>query len=162
VAKARKIRGLGPDVPFGEAAGLTVATRADEVFAHADRVLDTSDIERVHDMRVATRRLRAVLEIYAPCFPRRRHEVVLSEVKRLADALGERRDPDVHIDAMERFAESFAVADRAGIAALTATLREQQSAGNDVVAKALERADKIHLYARLLAMARVAQGSATA
>ena len=40
---------------------------------HADGVLDTSDIERVHDMRVATRRLRAVLEVYAPCFPRKRH-----------------------------------------------------------------------------------------
>ena len=29
-------------------------------------VLDTSDIERVHDMRVATRRLRAALEVFAP------------------------------------------------------------------------------------------------
>ena len=33
-------------------------------------VLDVGDIERVHDMRVATRRLRAALEIFGPCFPR--------------------------------------------------------------------------------------------
>src|SRR5262249_6239636 len=115
VAKARKIRGLEYDMPFAEAAGLTIATRAGEVFAYADGVLDTADIERVHDMRVATRRLRAVLEIYAPCFPRRRYEAVLGEVKQLADALGERRDPDVHIDAMTHFAEGFAAADRAGV-----------------------------------------------
>ena len=37
--------------------------------SHADGVLDTEDIERVHDMRVASRRLRAVLEIFAACFP---------------------------------------------------------------------------------------------
>ena len=51
----------------------TVAVRAQELFEHADGVLDTADIERVHDMRVATRRLRAVLEIFAPCFPRKEH-----------------------------------------------------------------------------------------
>jgi len=162
VAKARKIRGLEYDMPFAEAAGLTIATRADEVFAYADGVLDTADIERVHDMRVATRRLRAVLEIYAPCFPRRRYEAVLGEVKQLADALGERRDPDVHIDAMTRFAEGFAAADRAGVAAFTQTLRRQQSDGNDAVAAALAHADKIHLHARLLAMARAAEESVAA
>jgi CHAD domain-containing protein len=162
VAKARKIRGLEPDMPFAEAAGLTIALRADEVFVHADGVLDTADIERVHDMRVATRRLRAVLEIYEPCFPRRRYEAVLAEVKQLADALGERRDPDVHIDAMTRFAAGFATADRAGVAAFTATLREQQSAGNDAVAAALARAEKNHLHARLLAMARTAEDSVAA
>ena len=47
------------------------------------------------------RRLRAVLEIFAPCFRNKRVPGgVLRDVKRLADALGERRDPDVHIDAL--------------------------------------------------------------
>ena len=51
-------------------------------------------------MRVATRRLRAVLEIYAPCFPRDEFSVVLRDVKALADALGARRDPDVQLAAL--------------------------------------------------------------
>ena len=50
-------------------------------------------------MRVASRRLRAVLEIYEPCFPRKALHDVLADVKALADALGERRDPDVHLAA---------------------------------------------------------------
>ena len=54
-----------------DAAAKVVAVRAQELVDHADNVLDTTDIERVHDMRVATRRLRAVLEIFAPCFPKR-------------------------------------------------------------------------------------------
>ena len=52
-------------------------------------------------MRVATRRLRAALEIFEPCFPRKRHRKALKKVKALADALGERRDADVEIALLE-------------------------------------------------------------
>src|SRR3954471_18546124 len=95
MAKARDIDGLHAHLPFAQAAAATVAVRADELFEHSENVLDTSDIERVHDMRVASRRLRAVLEIYAPCFPPEQFKPLLKEVKALADALGARRDPDV-------------------------------------------------------------------
>ena len=99
------IRGLGPDTRFGDAAAAAVEVRAREVFEHADGVLDTGDIERVHDMRVATRRLRAALEVFAACFPKKEHEAALKQVKDLADALGERRDPDVAIEALEALAK---------------------------------------------------------
>ena len=64
-------------------------------------MLDLDDVERVHDMRVATRRLRAALEVFEPCFPRKRHRKALKKVKALADALGERRDRDVEIELLE-------------------------------------------------------------
>src|SRR3954471_13265218 len=105
MAKAAEIP-LDPSEPFADAARRVVPVRGRELAEHSENVLDTSDIERVHDMRVATRRLRAVLEIFAPCFPKRAHREVLDDVKTLADALGERRDPDVHIAALEEFAES--------------------------------------------------------
>ena len=79
-----------------------IEVRADEVFEHSGGVLDIDDIERVHDMRVATRRLRAALEIFEPCFPRKRYRQALKRVKALADALGERRDRDVAIEFLER------------------------------------------------------------
>src|SRR3954453_5835594 len=108
--------------PYARAAARIVRVRADELFRHADGVLDTSDIERVHDMRVASRRLRAVLEIFAACFPKGEYDSVLRDVKRLADALGERRDPDVHIAAMEAFAADLPAGHRPGIARLTEDL----------------------------------------
>ncbi len=52
---------------------MAVDVRAEEVFEHAEGVLDMTDIERVHDMRVATRRLRAVMEIFEPAFPKQQH-----------------------------------------------------------------------------------------
>src|SRR3954453_4577053 len=98
MAKARDIPGLHASMPFAEAAAATVAVRAEELFEKAEAVLDTSDIERVHDMRVATRRLRAVLEIYGPCFPRAEYKALLGEVKAPADAAAPRRAPDVLLD----------------------------------------------------------------
>ena len=70
----------------------------------AEGVLDTADIERVHDMRVATRRLRAAMEVFAACFPAKEHSEAAQGGQALADALGERRDPDVAIEELEAIA----------------------------------------------------------
>ncbi len=71
MAKARPIPGLHEDDPYALAAARVVVVRADELVEHSANVLDTADIERVHDMRVATRRLRAALEVFEPCFPKK-------------------------------------------------------------------------------------------
>jgi len=157
MAKAREIPGLEPDMPYALAAARTVEVRAAEVFEHEGDVLDVADIERVHDMRVATRRLRAVLEIYEPCFPRADVKAVLADVKRLADALGERRDPDVQIAALERFEEAVARADAPGVEAFAGRLREEQSAGNTVLAAALADAEAADLRGRLERLAAAAE-----
>jgi CHAD domain-containing protein len=130
MAKARPIEGLGPDEPYAAAAAKVIAVRAREVADHARDVLDLSDIERVHDMRVATRRLRAALEIFAPCLPEEQHEAALGEVKAVADALGERRDADVTIAALERFADGLAAPDRPGVASLVEKIRMEQAQAN--------------------------------
>jgi CHAD domain-containing protein len=133
VARARAIAGLDADRPYAEAAAKIVAVRADEVAEHAARVLDVTDIEGVHDMRVATRRLRAALEMFEPCFPATDFRAVLAEVKSLADALGERRDRDVTIAALEHFSARVTSADRPGISSLVQRLRDEQAVANDAL-----------------------------
>jgi CHAD domain-containing protein len=151
VAKAREVP-IAPDEAFREAAGRVVAVRAAELFEHATGVLDTDDIERVHDMRVATRRLRAVLEIFAPCFPRRAFLDVLRDVKALADALGERRDPDVHLETLTKLESRVPADQRAGIQHLAQLQRTKQEAGNDVLAAALQDMTDSDLQGRLQAL----------
>jgi len=148
---------LDPEEPFARAAARVVRVRTEELFAHSEGVLDTDDIERVHDMRVATRRLRAALEIFRPCFPAIEFRAALRDVKSLADALGERRDPDVHIAAMEAFATAVAAPQRAGVRALLDRLRERQVVGNAAVAEALDHAARSDLRGRLLALAGSAE-----
>src|SRR5918992_6005562 len=107
-------------------------------------------------MRVASRRLRAVLEIFAPCFPASEFKGVLKDVKQLADALGERRDPDVHIDALKTFSKSLTPANRHGVKRLTEELEERQARGNEVLAAELERIEQRGLHGRLQALADAA------
>jgi CHAD domain-containing protein len=152
MAKAAEID-ITPELPFAEAASRIVAVRAQELFDAQEGVLDTQDIERVHAMRVASRRLRAVLEIFAVCFPPDEHRAVLTEVKALADALGTRRDPDVQLDAVARLADAMGDAERPGLEVFADRLRAEQAAGNEVLAAALERADAVDLRGRLLELA---------
>jgi CHAD domain-containing protein len=137
---------------YTDAAVATVSVRVREMFDHVDGVLDMEDVERVHDMRVATRRLRAVLEIYAPCFPRKQLRGLLREVKDLADALGERRDPDVQLAALDTIALSVKAADFAGVALYAEAVRSRQWQGNAVLETALAHMRQSDLRGRLDAL----------
>jgi CHAD domain-containing protein len=130
VAKAKAIPDLSADDAYGEAAVRIVALRGEELTEQARGVLDTGDIDRVHDMRVATRRLRAALEVFEPCFPGKPYKQALREVKRLADALGERRDRDVAIAALSGFNDQMHAPDRKGVASLIEALRDEQAQAN--------------------------------
>lgn len=158
MAKADEIPDLRPDIPYGSAAARVVEVRAGALLGHAAGVLDTSDIERVHDMRVATRRLRAALEVFRPCFPKDEFKPVLREVKALADALGERRDRDVTIAALEQFGESLAAPDRPGVASLVEKLEGEQAEANEGLAPFVERARLDALRDRLGRLAAAAGG----
>ncbi len=83
---------------------------------------------------------------------------VLTEVKELADALGERRDPDVELLALEQFAASVGPDERIGVELFIERTRAEQSDGNATLAAALERADASDLRTRLGALADLARG----
>ncbi len=153
MAKARDIPGLDAAMPFAEAAAATVRVRAEELFEQSENVLDMTDIERVHDMRVASRRLRAVLEIYAPCFPKEQFKPLLREVKDLADALGARRDPDVLLDRLREIEDDLPRTDARGVEVFAQPVHDEQRRGNEVLAAALGHAEATDLRGRLLALA---------
>ena len=154
MAKARPVE-LNAEMTFAQAAAVTIATRTHELFHSADRVLDTEDIERVHDMRVASRRLRAALEVFAPCFDAGEHRDLLREVKHLADALGKRRDPDVQIEGLQRLRHDLPPENHPGIDLLIARAREQQHEGNTALREALEAVLTHDLRGRLEELARL-------
>jgi CHAD domain-containing protein len=153
MAKARDIPGLDGRTSFRAVAREAVAVRAGEVFEHAAGVLDTDDVERVHDMRVATRRLRAVLEVFAPAFDRAEHKAALADVKALADALGARRDPDVELVALAELEEALPAADRPGVEAFADRVRREQQDGNATLAAALKAIEADDLEGRLRRLA---------
>jgi CHAD domain-containing protein len=156
VASARKVE-LDCEASFGVAARRVVKVRAKEVFKQADGVLDLGEVERVHDMRVATRRLRAALEVFEECFPRKRHRKALKKVKALADALGERRDADVEIDFLEGLIGEVAAADQQALEALIEALRARQRQANEDLAAFVTAKRLKKLRRRLARLAKAAK-----
>ena len=103
MAKAKEIEGL--DCGAGAARGmrLVLLARLGEVCEHRAAALDWRGEDGVHDMRVASRRLRSVLRDFRTHLRGgKRLEEARAELKRLADALGAVRDEDVAIRALEK------------------------------------------------------------
>ena len=158
MAKAQPIPDLSAADSYGEAAAKVISVRAAELTEQAQGVLDTGDIERVHDMRVATRRLRAALEVFEPCFPGKPHREALRQVKQLADGLGERRDRDVAIAALTSFNEQMHVPDRKGVASLVDRLRDEQAQANLDLAPQVEQSRLTELARSLDELVESASG----
>lgn len=95
MAPARPVPDLQCEESFRSAACKTLWTRFEELMSFRAAALAGIDPEGVHDMRVASRRLRAAIELYRDVFPTRGLKPLLREVKQIADTLGSVRDLDV-------------------------------------------------------------------
>jgi hypothetical protein len=98
--KARNVKALDPAGPLADNAERIVATRLDELCSFVPRVLDAAEVEALHDMRIAAKRLRYVLEVTGPCFGPYAAEAG-DRVKELQDILGEIHDCDVLVPRLD-------------------------------------------------------------
>jgi CHAD domain-containing protein len=71
--------------------------------AEIEGVRQSKDIEYIHRMRVASRRLRSALGIFPGCLPATKKENWIKEIQSITRALGSARDLDVQIDVVETF-----------------------------------------------------------
>ena len=92
--KSRKVKRLDPEGALGDELQRIVATRLDELFGFMPRAADPDEVVALHDMRIAAKRLRYILEIGESCFGPYAADAV-KRSKRLQDLLGEIHDCDV-------------------------------------------------------------------
>lgn len=115
MAKPRPIPELDPDRRIRPNARRILAVRIDEVWAYAPFVTHPGHVRELHDMRIACKRLRYLLEIFEVAFPTDLGPFI-DQVKDLQDLLGEIHDRDVQVpmlhDHLERLAERDAEAAR--------------------------------------------------
>lgn len=92
--KAREVEGLDPATPLRPNAARIVRIRLEELLFLAPAAHDPSASKAQHDMRIAAKRLRYVLEIVGPCFGAEAKDA-RDAAKRLQGVLGEIHDCDV-------------------------------------------------------------------
>lgn len=114
--KARKVKKLDPAGPLAENAARIVRVRLDELRSFAPAALHADCVTELHDMRIAAKRLRYILEATEFCFgaagPRARRRA-----KDLQDILGELHDCDVMVPRVARHVDELRSADAAAVRA---------------------------------------------
>lgn len=99
--KARKVKKLDPDGPFGKQMRRIVRVRAKELHSFVPHALDPAEREALHDMRIAAKRLRYVFELAEPCFGKPA-KTRARRARALQDAIGEIHDCDELLPLAER------------------------------------------------------------
>lgn len=102
MARADEIAGIDCDGPVVDAVSLVLGSRIEEMCLLRERALDFSDPEGVHDIRVASRRVRSALRDFAPYLHKAKLSASVRQLKQIADKLGVVRDYDVAIIALEK------------------------------------------------------------
>ena len=88
-----------------------VATRLDELCSFVPRALDPARMKALHDMRIAAKRLRYILEVGAePCFGPYA-ATAIKRTKDLQDLLGELHDCDVQLPRVRALQDELRAAD---------------------------------------------------
>lgn len=109
--KARRVKGVDPSAAMADGLELVVRTRLDELFTLAPAAQDPADARALHDLRIAAKRLRYVLEVAAkPCFGPYAAEAT-ARAKALQSLLGELHDCDVALPRVRALQAQLRAAD---------------------------------------------------
>jgi CHAD domain-containing protein len=138
VAKAAKVSGIDGSTAYKQAMGRIIEARFDEMMVHRSGTILGRDPEALHDMRVASRRLRAAMDVAVDCFPKK-YAYYHRTVKELTDVLGGVRDYDVMREALIEYRQSRPEPERATINRLLQSQRIERDAARVALIAFFER-----------------------
>ena len=156
MAKALTVKDIAPEKSLEECARRIITTRLHEMMSFKEGAIEGTDIEYVHDMRVASRRLRAAMRNFADCFTRkkkfRRH---LKRVERITSRLGDVRDLDVLIDRFQKDLKMMPEDAQSGVQNLVRHLQREREARRVPMFRLFEELDKSNFERKFLKFFKV-------
>jgi CHAD domain-containing protein len=118
------------------------------------------DIEELHDMRVASRRLRAAVSLFRDHLPAEA-ERLRAELAWIGQTIGAVRDLDVQLVQIDEWTAILPEADRGALARLRDVLVEERAVAREDMLRALDSARYGRFVRRFGAMLRTRTGSRT-
>ena len=116
MAKALPLYAVNPRESLRSNAPLMLHTRLEELYQFSPYISDPTNVEELHNMRIAAKRLRYTMEIFQPCFPGKDFSKLYDQVKSVQEQIGEIHDRDVRGPLLQAFL-SARVGDRPEIRA---------------------------------------------
>lgn len=130
-----KTPGVEPDDILPEAGRKVLRYHFAQMLLHEAGTRLGEDIEELHDMRVATRRMRAAFEVFEGAFTQKATKPLLKGLRNTGRKLGKVRDLDVFIEKAQHYRESLPEEKRAGLQPLLQSWDEQRQAAQlDLIA----------------------------
>jgi hypothetical protein len=114
--KAKRVKKLDPAASLAENAARIVLVRVGELRSFAPRALEPRRAKAQHDMRIAAKRLRYILEATELCFGKA-GSIARRQARDLQGVLGELHDCDVMLPRVERHVTALREADAEAIRA---------------------------------------------
>ncbi len=137
------------DEEFVQSGRHLLQDRAKKMLAWRADVLKHEDIEAVHKMRVASRRLRAVLDAYESICNPKQFKKVYRHIKDIADMLGVARDTDVMIEHLREQLEDSADIEKISIQWLIKRLEDYRIQHQTKLETSLQKLDEDALLRRI-------------
>ncbi len=132
-AGGRKHAPIRPDDPMSEAGRKTLRLHFERILAHEPGTRLGTDIEELHDMRVATRRMRAAFGIFEPYFDPAAIKPFLQGLRRTGRALGPVRDLDVFEENARRYLRTLPAGEAGALGGLLAAWQAEREQARTVM-----------------------------
>jgi CHAD domain-containing protein/uncharacterized protein YjbK len=110
--------GLEPTDSLAEAGRKVLRFYFAQMLEHEPGTRAGEDIEALHDMRVASRRMRAGLRVFGPAFTRKSLKRLRAGLKATGQALGPVRDLDVFMAKLQEYQQSLPEQEQPGLTIL--------------------------------------------
>jgi CHAD domain-containing protein len=123
--------GIEPDDPMSEAGRKTLRFHFRRMLYNEPGTRLGEDIEALHDMRVATRRMRAAFRVFDHYYKPKAVAPYIKGLKRTGRALGAVRDLDVFRAKIQAYLETLPAADRDSLDDLLVALEVQREAARE-------------------------------
>ena len=101
------LQAVNPGGSLADNAPVMLLTRLEELYRWAPFIADPTKVDELHAMRIAAKRLRYTMEIFAPAFQNpaqsKEFDAVYDRVKSIQEQIGEIHDADVRGPLVQKF-----------------------------------------------------------
>ncbi|MCB0166331.1 MAG: CHAD domain-containing protein [Anaerolineae bacterium] len=133
--------GLEPTDSMAEAGRKVLAFHFEYMLNHEPGTRLGEDIEELHDMRVATRRMRAAFQVFGDSYTKKSALPLLKGLKKTGRALGPVRDLDVFIEKLHHYQATIAESEQAKLKPLLDMLQTQRDKARQTMMDHLDSRD---------------------
>jgi len=140
---------LAADETVAQAARVILAVQFEKLRSFEGAVRDEDDIDAIHDMRVASRRMASAVRLFRKYLPAKKVKKLRPTLEEVRDLLGAVRNLDVLRANLEDYCKGVSAGESAGLDAVSNAWRDARDAKQRELVKLLDSVDYEDWVARM-------------